>query len=94
MTERSVDAIASLEGLRVLRLGYVKFPLKSLARLKTMPNVERLGLEYCPDIGDDAIPHLVDWKSLKTVDLYGTKITAEGFAKLRRQRPDCKFLSE
>jgi hypothetical protein len=65
-----------------------------MAYLKSMPNVERLGLEYCPSIDDAAIPHLAAWKSLRLVDLHGTKITAAGIANLRKQRPDCKFLWE
>jgi len=94
MSAQAVEALASLRGLRVLRLGHVKFPVKSLAILKTMPNVESLSLAFCPEIRDAAIAYLADWKSLRLVDLHGTKMTAEGVASLRKQRPYCKFLWE
>lgn len=94
ISERAVAAIASLQQLRVLKLGHVKFPAKSMAVLKTLPNVEKLGLEYSPEVGDEAIPHLASWKSLRWIDLNGTKITAEGVAALREQRPDCQILWE
>jgi hypothetical protein len=94
MKEDAIAAVASLKRLRVLKLGHVRLPAKSMAVLATLPNVERLGLEFSPDVGDDAIPHLASWKSLRSVDLHGTKVTAEGAAELRRQRSDCKVLWE
>jgi hypothetical protein len=92
LSERAVAAIASLEQLRVLKLGHVKLPAGSMAVLKALSNVEKLGLEYSPEIGDEDIPHLAAWKSLRWVDLNGTKVTAESVAALRMQRPDCKIL--
>jgi hypothetical protein len=94
MKEDAVEAVASLKQLRVLKLGHVRFPAKSMPLLAALPNVERLGLEFCPEVADDAISHLASWKSLRWVDLHGTKVTAEGVASLRRQRPDCKILWE
>jgi internalin A len=94
VTEQGVQAIASLQDLRVLKLGHVRFPPKSMPALKDLSNLEELGLEFSPDVGDDVIPHLVSWQSLRLVDLHGTKVSADGIAELRKQRPDCKFLWE
>ncbi|MBK9169140.1 MAG: hypothetical protein IPM24_16980 [Bryobacterales bacterium] len=94
LNEQSVEAVASLRQLRVLRLGHTKFPAKSMAVLRTLENLERLGLEYSPEVNDDAIPHLIAWRSLRVVDLHGTKVTAEGAARLRAARPDCRVLWE
>jgi hypothetical protein len=94
LSMRGVEAIASLKQLRVLRLGHLRFPAKSVPVLKTLENVERLGLEFCPEITDEALPHLASWKSLRWVDLHGTKVTAAGVAALREQRPDCQILWE
>ncbi len=91
---RGLEAIASLKQLRVLKLGHLRFPAKNFPVLKALENVEQLGLEFCPEINDDALPHLAGWKSLRWVDLQGTKVTAEGVAALRAQRPDCKILWE
>lgn len=90
----TVAAVASLRQLKVLMLGHVKLPPKSIAVLASLENVERLGVEHSPEIGDEAIPHLIGWKSLRVVDLHGTKVTAAGIAELRKQRPDCKVLWE
>jgi hypothetical protein len=92
MKEEAVEAVASLSQLRVLRLGHIKFPAKSMAVLSRLPSVERLGLEFCPEVGDDALPHIAGWKSLRWVDLHGTKVTPDGVAELRKQRPDCTIL--
>ena len=89
-----LQAIASLKGLRELELGYAKFPSRGLAILKTLPNLERLNLENCARIDDDALPHLASWKSLRWVDLNGTRVTKEAVIKLRQQRPDCQVLWE
>jgi Leucine-rich repeat (LRR) protein len=87
-----LQAIASLKELRQLEVGYAKFPSRGLAILKTLPKLERLNLENCSRIDDDAMAHLASWKSLRWVDLSGTKVTKEAVAKLRQQRPDCQVL--
>ena len=94
LKDDAVAAIASMKRLRVLKLGHVRFPAKTMVILATLPKVERLNLEFCPEVGDDALRHLTSWKSLRWIDLHGTKVTAEGVASLRGQRPDCKILWE
>ena len=92
LSERSVQAIASLRQLRVLKLGHLKFPSKSFVLLTALATLEDLGLEFCPDVTDDIAPHLAAWKSLRRVDLTGSKMTAAGVAKLRGDRPDIQVL--
>jgi len=94
LSARAVEAIASLKQLRVLKLGHLRFPAKSVPVLKSLENLERLELEFCPEINDDVLPHLASWKSLRWVDLHGTKTTDKGIAALREQRPDSKILWE
>lgn len=94
ISQRGVEAIASLRQLHSLRLGHTAFADKSLAILGTMPALEQLGLEFCPDVADAALPSLTAWKSLRRVDLHGTKVTAEGVAGLRKARPDMQVLWE
>lgn len=89
-----LQAIASLKELRELKLGYAKFPSRGLAILKTLPKLERLNLTNCPRIDDDAVEHLASWKSLRWVDLNGTRIGKDAVERLRKQRPDCKVLWE
>jgi hypothetical protein len=94
ISARGLEAIASLKQLRVLKLGHLRFPGKSLPVLKSLENLERLGLEFCAEVSDDSLPHLASWKSLRWVDLSGTKVTAAGVATLREQRPECRILWE
>jgi hypothetical protein len=94
ISERAVQAIASLRQLRVLKLGHTKFPAKSFPALAAMPVLEQLSLEFCPEVNDETLKQIAAWKSLRSVELNGTKVTAEGVAALRKERPDLQVLWE
>jgi hypothetical protein len=49
-------------------------------------------LHDCARVADDTIPILAAMPALHTVDLTGTKVTTAGVEKLRRAKPDCRFL--
>jgi internalin A len=87
-----VRAIAELKDLRVLKLGYSNITADGLRILSSLQQVERLGLEACPRIGDDAVAELANWKSLKYVDLQETKVTEKGVEALRRAKPGITIL--
>jgi internalin A len=87
-----VRAIAELKDLRVLKLGYTNITADGLGILGGLPKVERLGLEACPRIGDEAAAELANWKSLKSVDLQETKVTEKGAEALRRAKPGLTIL--
>lgn len=88
LSEHSMDAIASLAAARDLHLGYNRFPARLLQVLTRLEHVERLGLEDCPGLTDEAVPILAGWNSLRLIDLTGTKVTPGGIEQLRRLRPD------
>ncbi len=92
LSERSVQAIASLRQLRILRLGNLKFPAKNFVLLTSLTSLEELGLESCPEVTDDMVSHLAGWKSLRRVDLTGTRMTADGVAQLRGARSEMQVL--
>jgi hypothetical protein len=94
ISDRALGAIASLQNLRDLRLAFNRFQGRKLSILKPLANLERLDLQFCEGVKDDAISQLVEWKSLKRVDLHGSGVTKEGIATLRTQRPDLKVLWE
>jgi hypothetical protein len=89
-----MEAIASLRQLRVLQLGHTRFTRKAFDSIAALPGVERLGLEFCPSIDDAVLERLGAWKSLRWVDLHGTKVSREGVAALRSRRPDLQVLWE
>jgi Leucine-rich repeat (LRR) protein len=94
VTDRAIEAIGSLRGLRALKLGHLTFTDKSFAAIAALPALERLGLEFCPGLEDAALKQLAAAKSLRWVDLHGTKVTAAGVAALRQERPDMQVLWE
>ena len=89
-----VRAIAELKDLRVLKLGYSNITSDGLRILSGLQQVERLGLEACPRIGDEAVAELANWKSLKYVDLQETKVTGKGVEALRGAKPGIMILSQ
>lgn len=86
-----VHAIAELKDLRVLRLGYSNITGDGLRVLGSL-QVERLGLENCPRIDDAAAAELVNWKSLKYLDLQGDKVSEAAVDALRKAKPGITIL--
>ena len=93
LSEPGLDAIATLKNLRRLRLTGTVVSARGLERLKGLAVLERLDLENCKRVGDDAAPVLGAFPALRVVDLTGTAFTQKGIAALRRAKPDCKILT-
>jgi len=87
-----VRAIAELKDLRALRLGYSNVDADGLKTLSALRQVERLGLEACARVDDEAAAELSKWKSLKYVDLQETKVTEKGAEALRKAKPGITIL--
>jgi len=92
LSEPGLDAIDTLRNMRWLRLNGTLISARGLERLKDLARLERLDLEGCKRIGDDAAPVLASFRSLHVVDLTGTSFTEKGLAALRHAKPDCKIL--
>jgi len=93
MRDDALSAIASLEDLRVLKLGYSNIDGRGLARLAVLPKVERLGLECCQRVNDEALQALLNWKSLRLLDVQETEVTEAGIAAFQKSRPGVRILS-
>jgi internalin A len=91
--EESLRAMTELKDLRVLKLGHSNITGAGLRILSSLDKVERLGLEGCRRVGDDAVPELAGWKSLKYLDLQETQVTAQGLETLRKAKPDLTVLT-
>jgi internalin A len=87
LTDLGVNAIATLKTLRQLRLDGMPVSARSLEKLKALTKLERLSLQGCKRIGDDAAPVIASWATLKTVDLKGTAVSTEAIASLRQSKP-------
>jgi internalin A len=94
LTDSGINAIATLKDLRELRLDGMPVSGRSLEKLKTLTNLERLSLQGCKRVGDDAAAVIASsWPALKAVDLKGTAITEEAIAGLRRSKPALRVFS-
>ncbi len=87
LTELGLDALLPLRELRVLRLDGLPVSARWIEKLKALPRLERITLQVCKRVGDDAMPVLAAWPSLRSVDLKGTGVTEKGLAALRAARP-------
>jgi hypothetical protein len=93
LTEPGLDAVATLKNLRHLRLNGTGVSARGLEKLKSLVQLERLDLQGCSRIRDDAVPVLAAFPALHVVDLTGTAVTEKGIAALRRARPNCKVVA-
>jgi hypothetical protein len=91
--EEALQAIAELKELRVLKLGHSNIGGSGLRILSALDKVERLGLEGCRRIDDAAAIELVNWKSLKYLDLQDTQVTPAGVEALRKAKPALVILA-
>ena len=90
---KTVKTMAELKELRVLRMGFTGVSSANLRALSVLHSVEKLGLQECPRVDDAALAELLNWKSLKYLDLQDTKVTEQGVAALRKARPGLVILT-
>lgn len=93
LTEAGLDAISTLKELQHLRLDGTGISSRGLEKLKTLVKLERLDLQACNRITDDALPVLDSLRSLRLVDVTGTRMTDAGIAALRQARPDLRVVA-
>jgi Leucine-rich repeat (LRR) protein len=92
LPEGSLRAIADLKELRVLKLGYSSITADGLRLLASLDKLEKLGLEGCRRVDDNAVAELANWKSLKYLDLQDTPATENAVNALRKARPELRIL--
>jgi hypothetical protein len=91
--DETLKAIAELNDLRVLQLGYSAINAAGLHTLRALTKIEKLGLQACSRVDDSALAELTEWKSLKYLDVQEDPVTEKGLTILRTARPDLKILS-
>ena len=91
--EETLKAIAELNDLRVLQLGYSAINAAGLHTLRRLTKVEKLGLQGCSRVDDSALSELSEWKSLQYLDVQEDPVTEGGLRTLRAARPGLKVLS-
>jgi len=92
LPQKTIEALSQLEKLRTLKLGYSGVSASDLKTLSSLQNVEKLGLEECSRVDDQALAELAHWKGLKYLDLQGTHVTAQAMQALRTAKPGLAIL--
>jgi len=92
LTEQGLDAITTLKDLRELRLDGMPVTARWLEKLKLLTKLERLSLQGCKRLGDDAAPLLASCPALRILDLKGTSLTEKAIADLRQSKPKAQIL--
>ena len=82
-----------IEGQRFATVSTMNVTSRWLERMKALPKLERLKLQGCDKVGDDAIPALAALPNLREVDLKGTAVTEQGVAALRTAKPKAQIYS-
>jgi hypothetical protein len=93
MPEEVPRAISELKQLRVLKLSYSEITSDGLQILSPLDQVEKLSLAGSSHVDDRAMAELARWKSLKYLDVQGTKVTPQGVATLEKAKPGIAILS-
>jgi Leucine-rich repeat (LRR) protein len=91
LTESGLDSILTLTELKELRLDGMPATARWIEKLKGLKKLERLNLQGCKRIGDDAIPALGSWPSLRILDVTDTGISEKGLLELRRLLPKAQI---
>lgn len=82
------------EGERFTTVNMMDVTARWLDQLRTaMPKLERLKLQGCGRIDDEAIGVLAKFPALQIVDLKGTAVTDQGIAALREAKPETVIYS-
>jgi internalin A len=87
LTESGVDAIATLKDLRRLRLNGETISARGLEKLKILSKLERLDLQGCMRVNDDALPLLESFPALKLVDVTASAMSEKAVTELRKAKP-------
>lgn len=90
LSETGMQSIASVTELRELRLEGRNVSGKGLELLKPLKKLERLDLQGCKRLREDAVATLSSMKQLKTLDLRDSSLTPELILKIRNALPQCE----
>ena len=92
LTDAGVQSIASVTELRELRLNGTGVTSRGLESLKSLAKLERLNLQGCRRLRDDASTILAGLKQLRELDLKDSGLTEPAVVRLRAALPDCRVL--
>ncbi len=81
---RIIKAISELTQVKNLKLRHVNLHADDLRLFASFENLQHLGLNYV-NVGDDAVEVFTELPISESLRLYGTEISREGIARLKKQ---------
>ena len=85
-----VSKLRSLQNLELLDLSRTPVLPAALTALRDLPKLRELRLGLATRIDDTAIETLISLKQVGSIHLGGSKVSAEGIERFRRERPNCQ----
>jgi internalin A len=82
-----VTTSVGIEGSKLGEVSTLSVTEKWLEQLQSLTSLERLKLQGCGRINDEAVGALIAMPSLREVDLKGTAVTEKGAEMLRAAKP-------
>ena len=80
-----------IEGARFATVSTMDVSVRWLEKMKALPKLERLKLQGCSRVDDEAVRALIALPNLREVDLKGTSVTEKGIAELRAAKPKAQI---
>jgi hypothetical protein len=82
-----VSTAVGIEGTKLGEVSTLSVTREWLEQLKSLTSLERLKLQGCGRINDEAVAALIAMPSLREVDLKGTAVTEKGANLFRAAKP-------
>lgn len=92
LTDAGVEAIAAVTELLDLRLAGTSITAHGVELLKPLARLERLNLQGCRRLRDDAAATLAGFRQLRMLDLKDSGLSEQGVARIRAALPDCQVM--
>ncbi|MBI1358407.1 MAG: hypothetical protein GC160_29070 [Acidobacteria bacterium] len=81
------------EGVRFATVNMMDVTARWLEEIKTLSKLERLKLQSCNRVDDEAMTVLAGYPSLREVDVRGSSVTDKGLTALRAAKPNIRIYS-
>jgi Leucine-rich repeat (LRR) protein len=92
LTDAGMQAIATVTELRELRLSGTAVTARGLALLEPLPKLERLSLQGCRRLRDDAASTLAALHHLQWLDLKDSGLGKDAVAQIRSTLTNCEIV--
>ena len=92
LTETGMQSIASVTDLRELRIGGTAVTTRALEPLRELRKLERLDLQGCKRLKDDAAGVLASFKQLRVLDLTDSSLSKQAVEQIRAALPQAEVL--